>query len=257
MTEARLVRTALAAFEALDCRDYGRVDLRMTPEGEAYVIDINPNCDLHPQAGLARAAHAAGMDYRALAMRLVEIALERHHGNPTHLRDRWTQLSELLGRIETFSPQEVACALESIDSATSPGQQDYQVLVSVRDDKIIGYVCYGPTPMTEGTFDLYWIASAPEVRGQGIGAAVVSAMEGDIRHRHGRLIRVETSAMEAYGPTRGFYQAMKYKEEARFRDFYKVGEGSRSSCRSGCNRHAQLSLDTARSGRVADRSGRA
>jgi ribosomal protein S18 acetylase RimI-like enzyme len=89
---------------------------------------------------------------------------------------------------------------------------------------VVGYVCYGPTPMTAGTFDLYWIASAPEVRGQGVGGALVASMEGDLRKRGGRLIRVETSAMEAYGPTRGFYESMKYKEEARFRDFYKVGE---------------------------------
>jgi len=92
------------------------------------------------------------------------------------------------------------------------------------EKKVVGYVCYGPTPMTEGTFDLYWIASDPIVRGQGVGAALVSAMEGDIRRRKGRLIRIETSAMEAYGPTRGFYAAMQYREESRFRDFYKVGE---------------------------------
>lgn len=93
-----------------------------------------------------------------------------------------------------------------------------------RDGTLVGYICYGPTPMTEDTFDLYWIASAPEVRGQGVGAALVSAMEGDLRRRNGRLIRVETSATEAYGPTRGFYASMKYGEEARIRDFYKVGD---------------------------------
>ncbi len=82
--EARLVRTAMDAFAALDCMDYGRVDLRVSPEGVPYVIDINPNCDLHPGAGFAKAASAAGMDYPALAARLVEIALERAHGNPSH-----------------------------------------------------------------------------------------------------------------------------------------------------------------------------
>src|SRR5215471_18585845 len=133
-------------------------------------------------------------------------------------------LAELLGRIETFSPQEVACALELIDQALKPNNPDYQVLVAVKQDKVVGYICYGPTPMTEGTFDLYWIASDPQVRGQGVGGALVAAMEGDLRRRRARLVRVETSAMEAYGPTRGFYEAMKYREEARFRDFYKVGE---------------------------------
>ena len=136
------------------------------------------------------------------------------------------QLAALLSRIETFSPDEVACALELIDLASTPGNRDYQILVAAREteNKVVGYVCHGPTPMTEGTFDLYWIASDPVVRGQGVGAALVSAMEGDIRRRKGRLIRIETSAMEAYGPTRGFYAAMQYREESRFRDFYKVGE---------------------------------
>lgn len=84
--EARLVKTAMEAFAALECQDYGRVDLRVTPEGVPYVIDINPNCDLHPEAGFAKAARAAGIDYSALASRLVEIALERAHGHPTARR---------------------------------------------------------------------------------------------------------------------------------------------------------------------------
>ncbi|WP_404369776.1 D-alanine--D-alanine ligase [Corallococcus coralloides] len=85
--EARCIQTALEAFAALDCQDYGRVDLRVSPEGVPYVIDINPNCDLHPGAGFAKAAQAAGMDYAALASRLVEVALERTHGNP-HARKK-------------------------------------------------------------------------------------------------------------------------------------------------------------------------
>jgi len=142
---------------------------------------------------------------------------------PIAAKDR-EQLAELLGRIDTFSPPEVSCALELIDLALTSNKSDYQVLVATKGSKVVGYICYGPTPMTVGTFDLYWIASAPEVRGQGVGGALVAAMEGDLRKRGARLLRVETSAMEAYGPTRGFYEAMQYKEEARFRDFYKVGE---------------------------------
>ncbi len=115
------------------------------------------------------------------------------------------------------------CALELIDAGIA-GSADYQVVVATKDGQVVGYICYGPTPMTEGTFDLYWIASDPQVRGQGVGAALVAAMEGDIRRHNGRVIRVETSAMEAYGPTRGFYSGMKYVEECRFKDFYRQGE---------------------------------
>ncbi len=79
----RCVEVALAAFEALECRDYGRVDLRLDGANEPYVIDINPNCDLHPAAGFARSAQAAGLSYGDLALHLIELAQERHHGHST------------------------------------------------------------------------------------------------------------------------------------------------------------------------------
>jgi len=73
----RVVEIAQRAFEVLGCRDYGRVDLRLDGDGTPHVIDINPNCDLHPEAGFARAAQAAGIDYGALVATLLENALER------------------------------------------------------------------------------------------------------------------------------------------------------------------------------------
>ncbi|GHG65527.1 GNAT family N-acetyltransferase [Comamonas sp. JC664] len=142
---------------------------------------------------------------------------------PIEEKDR-ESIAALIRKIETFSPQEVEVAIELANTTLEKGNTDYAIIVADRDGTLVGYICYGPTPMTEDTFDLYWIASAPEVRGQGVGAALVSAMEGDLRRRNGRLIRVETSATEAYGPTRGFYASMKYGEEARIRDFYKVGD---------------------------------
>lgn len=78
---ARCVEVAMAAFEALECRDYGRVDLRVGADGQPYVIDINPNCDLHPHAGFARACEAAGLSYVDLALHLVDLASDRRHGN--------------------------------------------------------------------------------------------------------------------------------------------------------------------------------
>ncbi len=76
-TEARCIRAAFDAFEALDCRDYGRVDLRVNAAGTPWVIDINPNCDLHPTAGFANTARNAGLSYAELADSIVRIALDR------------------------------------------------------------------------------------------------------------------------------------------------------------------------------------
>ena len=58
-------------------RDYGRVDIRLSEAGTPYVVDVNPNCDLSPHAGMARAAAAVGIDYPALAKLLVRYALRR------------------------------------------------------------------------------------------------------------------------------------------------------------------------------------
>lgn len=75
--EQRVYQAAVAAFTALDCRDYGRVDIRLSPEGVPFVIEVNPNCDLSPGAGFARAAEASGLGYEDLVWRLVEVARER------------------------------------------------------------------------------------------------------------------------------------------------------------------------------------
>ena len=87
-TQERVTRVAMDAFAALECTDYGRVDVRLSADGQPYVIDVNPNCDLHPSAGFARAAQAAGTSYPALALAIVEIALERSHGDTTRRSGR-------------------------------------------------------------------------------------------------------------------------------------------------------------------------
>jgi D-alanine-D-alanine ligase len=68
---------ARGAWEALGLRDYGRIDLRVDAAGAPWVIDVNPNPDISPDAGVARAARLAGMSYDALIARLAEIALHR------------------------------------------------------------------------------------------------------------------------------------------------------------------------------------
>jgi D-alanine-D-alanine ligase len=76
---AAIRATAVAAFRALEVADFGRVDLRIDETG-AHVIDVNPNCDLSPGAGLARAAAAAGKPYPALIGSICEIAWRRQRG---------------------------------------------------------------------------------------------------------------------------------------------------------------------------------
>src|SRR5438552_3712867 len=72
-------------------------------------------------------------------------------------------LAELIARDGLFTPEELKVSLELVDAALADlahpaeTQGDYRVLVADLDGQLAGYLCYGPTPMTEGTWDLYWI----------------------------------------------------------------------------------------------------
>lgn len=90
--------------------------------------------------------------------------------------------------------------------------------------ELAGYVLYGPTPMTEATWDLYWIASDPAFRGTGVGSRLLMAMEEQVRRRGGMQVRIETSSMGEYAATRAFYDRHRYGEASRLVDFYKPGD---------------------------------
>ena len=74
---AEIERVSRAAWAAVELRDYGRVDLRVDDAGVPWVIDVNPNPDISPDAGVARAALAAGMSYPQMVNRIAELALAR------------------------------------------------------------------------------------------------------------------------------------------------------------------------------------
>jgi ribosomal protein S18 acetylase RimI-like enzyme len=125
---------------------------------------------------------------------------------------------------DTFSEEETAVATEVLDGAIADPGRDYHILVAEDGGTVVGYVCYGPTPMTRGTFDLYWIAMHRDARGRGMARKLVEAMEAELRAAGARVIRVETSQLDAYGAARAFYDRLGYVEAGRIRDFYRPGD---------------------------------
>ena len=74
----RLSETALSAYQALKLRDYGRIDMRLTPKGEVYVIEANPNPWLASGAEFHMAARKAGRTYTQLIGEIVDLARARY-----------------------------------------------------------------------------------------------------------------------------------------------------------------------------------
>jgi D-alanine-D-alanine ligase len=76
-TAQLLQQTAVAAYQALELRDYGRVDMRLQPDGRVQVIEVNPNPWLASRAEFAMAARKAGRTYTQLVEEIVELAIAR------------------------------------------------------------------------------------------------------------------------------------------------------------------------------------
>ncbi len=146
------------------------------------------------------------------------------HVRPFVIEDR-APILDILHRTGMFTSEEIEVARELIDAwIYRPEQKDYILYAAEAEGKVWGYVCYGPTPATEGTFDLYWIAVDPLQQRSGIGKQLLLFTEELIRKDRGRLIIIETSSQDKYSPTRSFYERNGYILEARIKDFYRSGD---------------------------------
>jgi D-alanine-D-alanine ligase len=86
----RLADVALAVYELLGGRDYGRVDTRVDSEGRIHVLEFNPNPDISADAGYAKALKSAGIAYERFIEILIENALRRSENgqHPRNSADR-------------------------------------------------------------------------------------------------------------------------------------------------------------------------
>ncbi|HET7585603.1 MAG TPA: GNAT family N-acetyltransferase [Gemmatimonadaceae bacterium] len=153
------------------------------------------------------------------------------------------RVAAILQATGVFRTDEVDVALELFDEASSddePGAGDVQpssphapsspatrsipsyvfLGAFTPDDALIGFACHGPTPGTDRTHDLYWIAVDPSRQSAGVGTTLLHEVEGHLQGQHARLLVVETSSRSDYEPTRRFYGRRGFTEAARVRGFY-------------------------------------
>jgi acetoin utilization deacetylase AcuC-like enzyme/GNAT superfamily N-acetyltransferase len=142
-------------------------------------------------------------------------------------------MAEDVGRVRSlvtstgfFNPAEVDIAAELVSERLAKGiRSGYHFILAERGPGLVAYACYGPIEGTQRSFDLYWIAVAPEEQGKGFGPQVFARAEASMRKAGAKHIYADTSTSDRYAGTRGFYQRMGFHEEARLPDFYGPGDG--------------------------------
>jgi len=138
---------------------------------------------------------------------------------PAKSEDRQAILA-VTANIDNFTDEEKDTVRELFDDR----EEGYYFLVARENGQVLGYSCYGERALTQGTYDLFWLAVDPSARRLGLGKALIRASEAAVRTRGGRLLVLETSGLANYEPTRKFYEAAGYEKEAVIRDFYRAGD---------------------------------
>lgn len=125
-----------------------------------------------------------------------------------------------------FNPEEVDCVDELWNEYLQKGAEEsgYAFIVDLAGTVVRGFACFGPHPLTEGTYDLYWIVVHPDYRRLGIGLALLAEVESILVKTGGRILIAETSGKPEYASTRQFYLSAGYQAEATIRDFYSQGD---------------------------------
>jgi ribosomal protein S18 acetylase RimI-like enzyme len=120
----------------------------------------------------------------------------------------------------------VACAIELLEAALAQAEGNtYEARILVDEgDQPQAYACFGHTPMTQATFDLYWMVTASAQRGRGLGAQLLGGIEAELSARRIQRIRVETSSLEGQGGALRFYQRCGYQVVGTIADFYRPGD---------------------------------
>lgn len=132
----------------------------------------------------------------------------------------------LVSKTGVFNAEEVSIAAELVAEAALKGEKKsgYSFYFIEEGGKMLGYSCFGRVPLTESSYDLYWLVVDPDSQKKGIAKQLLDFTEKTISSHVGTQLYAETSSMDNYKPARAFYQKVGFSECARQKDFYKKGD---------------------------------
>ncbi|MFN0020679.1 MAG: GNAT family N-acetyltransferase [Pirellulaceae bacterium] len=254
---AELSRIAVRCWEVFGLKGYVRVDFRIDQQGQPWILEINTNPCLSPDAGYAAALKQAGISIEEAVQRILDDAFrgcgDKRLGCPP-LREQAQELSKsnqkptreprvatlrfepqnsdraavhrIIDSTGLFRPPEVDVAVELVEERLAKGvPSGYEFVFAEENGQVLGYACFGHNEMTVASYDLYWICVDKTLHGRGVGKQLLLAAEEQVRKLGGERIYIETSTRPDYLATRGFYEKCGYHLEAQLAHYYAPGDG--------------------------------
>ncbi|MBO4519929.1 MAG: GNAT family N-acetyltransferase [Alphaproteobacteria bacterium] len=124
------------------------------------------------------------------------------------------------------APDEIDVAAELAEQALKEGNspENYDFVFLEDEGKTVGYACFARVPCTLSSFEIYWIAIHNDCRGKGLGKRLINEVIRMVKNLGATKLVLQTAGRAQYLPTQKFYQACGFKEEARLKNYYAVGD---------------------------------
>jgi D-alanine-D-alanine ligase-like ATP-grasp enzyme/GNAT superfamily N-acetyltransferase len=258
----QLTELAKRCWTLLELRGHVRVDFRVDPAGQPWILEVNTNPCLSPDAGYAAALGRAGISFAQAIERILADALaprtgvhagvnrRGHAPSPFSPRGRGAggegaaaptrptisirttplptdaaDIRRIVAATGLFRPAEIDVAVELVEARLAKGAASgYEFAFAEQNGQVVGYACFGKNTLTVSSFDLYWIAVEPPLHGQGVGRVLLAEVERQIAATGGTRIYIETSHRPDYVATRGFYERCGYTLATVLDDYYAPGD---------------------------------
>ena len=125
-----------------------------------------------------------------------------------------------------FSEEEIRVAGELAAETAVKGETatDYSFVMIEESGELVGFTCFGRIPLTQHSYDLYWLVVHPNYHRQGIGRSLMTETEAALRQRDCHNLYTETSSNPGYEQARQFYEKAGFTRLVQYKDFYKLGD---------------------------------
>lgn len=144
---------------------------------------------------------------------------------PARYQDR-AKIQRLIRQTGVFTEKEIYTAIQVFDDALQQSErEEYFIFCAESENKeLLGYICFGPIIMTDGSYDLYWVAVDKGSLRKHIGEKLLVFMEEVLAKKAARKVYVDTSSTSAFEPARRFYRQNGYELVCVLEDFYREGD---------------------------------